>query len=622
MNSSKSKNLNFLMCILITILILLGICYVVFSEKQNGSKNQTNFAESTVKTTIALGESVFYEIENTLNNYILFDMSPNDTFEIAFYNGDKSDRIVVNSDIWAKTANADGSKTILHLIPEYIIKKGYEKISFTPIRGDGDYYVSNIQTLAVDNTKTYANVIDFEIKKYEIEIDDESYQKILDNREVALDLGVLHTTDDSLVPAKIKADGETFKTDIRLKGDWTDHLEGDQWSYRVDVKGDFCIYGMQKFSLQPVVTRNGIWESMIYEMYREQGGVALRYDFADVYVNDVYLGVFAIEEFMEKRVVENSLQREGVIIRVNENPMWTRWSYYSGIAMQDYTVFSEKKTTQSLNLNGYAQSAITMINKFKYEDEPLENVFDVDKYLKLYAILDLFTSSHGRPEHNMRHYYNPVTGLLEPVPFDEVMLSGLGWGLEEYFFIDHRMIPNYTIIIAEILENDENMELMLQYLAEFAADYPNFIKRHENTINNYITTIQRDDTSFIMDVWDVNERIKDIKLLENPITPKISTTYNSKTNSYELRIKNDNPLVIEISRILQNGENIIRYCTPNDRESKQNGVLLVKPRKTITLTIPVDKISNPNELSIIWQTNVSQVRNILVSMVEEGQNND
>lgn len=228
MTSSTRKNLNFLFVILIVGLILVAICYVILSDK--GNKTQSVISDLSARTNMALGESVFYKTRDAINNYIRFDMSPNDTFEVAFHKGDKSNKIVANSGIWATAINANGSKTILHLIPQYILKKGYDKISFTPIRGDGDYYVANLQTLMVEDTSTYTNynVIDFEIKQYEIEISDEDYQIIKDFRKEALELGILHTTDDSTVYSKVKANGETFKTDIRLKGDMADHLHSDK----------------------------------------------------------------------------------------------------------------------------------------------------------------------------------------------------------------------------------------------------------------------------------------------------------------------------------------------------------------------------------------------------------
>lgn len=333
---------------------------------------------------------------------------------------------------------------------------------------------------------------------------------------------------------------------------------------------------------------------MIYEMYRKQGGVTIRYDFADVYVNGVYLGVFAVEEFMEKRVIENSLQREGPIVKVNEDPVFIRGSFYNKLTApyQDYSIFSQNKTIQSSNLNGYASYAVTLVNKFLYQDEPIENVFDVNKYLKLYAILELFSATHGRDEHNMRHYYNPVTGLLEPVPFDE---SAFLWH------------PSKDFMREDILANYKRT--LKKYIIEFAIDYPNFIERHKNSIYNYTTTIQRDNQNFKMDVWKPYGKIEQLKSIDKPISPPF-IRYNATNHSYELTIKNEKPIDIKITEILQNGSNIINECNLSESQASngsfKDGILMVNEYKEIIVTIPSDKISNPNGVSIVWQTDYSE----------------
>lgn len=574
------KNANFCNVLLIIILVLSSTFYIIASGKiysssvVAGDVNERNF--------INFGDSISFKFNHTHDEYIAFKMSDNSTFELTFLNGDTSNKIVVNSGIWA-TIKDGASKPILHLVPSYIQKDGYNQIIVTPIRGEsGEYYIEHFETLTtddIDNYKKY-NTIDFEIKQYEIMIDESDYQVILQDRKDGLELGILHTDDESVVSAKIKADGENYSTDIRLKGDWTDHLVGDQWSYRVELSGDYCIYGLQKFSLQPVATRNGIWEYLIYEMYRDSGGVALRYDFADVYVNGVYLGVFAVEEFMEKRVVENSLNREGPIIKYNETQMWERWSFYNKLTapIRDYQVFSQNKTTQSETLDGYASYAITLMNKFLYEDEPVENVFDVEKYIKLYTILDLFSSYHGRAEHNMRHYYNPVTAKLEPIPFDE------GSNVGNLDLINNTDIYSAEqFLIYDILtSNTEYQELASDLLIEYAKNYNDFVKHYETQVNNFIKTIQRDDITFTMDIMAVQPKVDEILSLNEVLSLEI--TLYQDGDDYILNILNPNTSGVKVSSELCGNIEIGKY-------------------QTFTLHLD-DKIT---ELDIIYQTSYSDI---------------
>lgn len=595
----SKKNYNFLFILLVFVLFLITVYYGIASSKVYVSSAEA--VAMNEQNNIDFGKSIEFKFKKTYDEYISFNASVNDSFEFAFYNGDKYNKIVINSGEWA-TITQDNSKPILHLIPSYIYNEGYDRITITPIRGDDMvYFIEDFEILSLkdfdDLNKSKYNVIDFEIKQYEITIKEEDYQVILQDRKAGLDLGVLHTDDDSIVPAKIKADGETFSTDIRLKGDWTDHLSGDQWSYRVELSGDYCIYGLQKFSLQPVATRNGIWEYLIYEMYRENGGVALRYDFADVYVNGVYLGVFAVEEFMEKRVIENSLNREGPIIKYNETPMWERWSFYNKLTAphRDYQVFSQKKTTQSENLDGYASYAITLINKFIYQNEPVENVFDVEKYIKLYSILDIFSSYHGRAEHNMRHYYNPVTARLEAIPFDEG--SNIG---------DTELINNTDIysaqqfLIYEILtSNDEYKQLATDTLIEFAENYDEFVTRYEKQVENFTKTIQRDDYSFTMDIWGVKPKLEQVISLKEITSPIIAIDKEENT----ITIVNENAGGIKITSAFDDDEEIF------------DNIIIIKNSETV-ISIPDDIMKNLNTKTILNVTWESSYSNELVEEIQ------
>lgn len=600
MKSSSTKNKNFILALTFFTFSLVSVYYLIVMISMQS--NAYTLANPEIKNYMAFGETIEFQFETSFDSYIAFYMGVNDTFEIGFHNDKKSNTLVVNSGTWAEKEDSKG-KPIFHLIPEYISSNGFNRITVTPIRGDGDYYISQVMVVPESEKSKYVsyNQIDFEIKQYHIELDDAAYQVILDNRAGALELGTLFTDDDSVVNGKVKAEGTNYSADIRLKGDWIDHLVGDQWSFRIELKGDYCIYGLQKFSLQPISTRNGIWEYLVNELYRDYGGIAIRYDFADVFVNGVYLGVFAVEEFMEKRVIENSLSREGPIVRYNENPLWTRWSYYNKnthlSTIRDYTVFSEKKTTESGNLNDYASYAISMINRYLYEDESAEYVFDSSKYITLYSILDIFSAKHGRVEHNMRHYYNPVTALLEPIPFDENTDYIVVGDINSYFLIDLYLTNEFYalstpatkiplkayISSSSAIELNENIKNTIQNIALY---YPEFIQNNAENIGNFTKTIQRDDDQFTFNPFQVNNRIEQIMNLDSPEELEIEFTRNKELDSLQVTIYNPNPLCVKIVEVLQNTQIV---------EVDQ---VLIQAYNDMTFLLPFDDAN----ISITWNT--------------------
>jgi len=79
-------------------------------------------------------------------------------------------------------------------------------------------------------------------EKIYIDIGFEDFQKIEYKREQAVGslgfdgliepgMGILITSEEDYVPAKIRYNGEEVEVNIRLKGDITDHLTGDKWSF-------------------------------------------------------------------------------------------------------------------------------------------------------------------------------------------------------------------------------------------------------------------------------------------------------------------------------------------------------------------------------------------------------
>jgi hypothetical protein len=65
-----------------------------------------------------------------------------------------------------------------------------------------------------------------------------------------------------------------------------------------------------------------------------------------------------------------------------------------------------------------AETAINLLRSYQAGDLPASAVFDVELMGRFFALHDLWSACHGVAWHNLRFYYNPVTGRLEPVAYD------------------------------------------------------------------------------------------------------------------------------------------------------------------------------------------------------------
>ena len=263
-----------------------------------------------------------------------------------------------------------------------------------------------------------------------IDIKFKHFEKLRGQRDRALLEGSLFASGDDFVPATVSHGEETTSVRLRLKGDGIEHLLSDKWSFRVSARGNETLFGMKQFSLQHPGTRNYIFEWLYHAAMRREGVIALRYKFLEVSINGKSLGVYALEEHFEKRLVENNQRREGPIVRFDEDAMWREiteqlrpfWPVESGQSGE--YVSSKVDAFQSGDLVATPETMakyaaiVQRMEGFRNGTLTTSEVFDIDLLARYFAIVDLVGAEHGSRWHNIRFYCNPVTTLLEPVAFD------------------------------------------------------------------------------------------------------------------------------------------------------------------------------------------------------------
>jgi hypothetical protein len=264
---------------------------------------------------------------------------------------------------------------------------------------------------------------------FDVKFDD--FETIRAKRDEALSTGVLITSDEDLVPAKITIDGKELKAKIRLKGDHVDHLETDKWSFRVELTGDDRAFGMRRFSVQNPETREFQFEQTFLDNLRYEGILAPRYEFVEVTLNGENWGVYALEEFFGKELIESMGRRTGVLVAFEEQYFWEHISkapssqFAFGVLALSFRssnayidVFDQGRISKNPELQAQADKAVSNIRKFQSGEVAAGEVFDLERMATYLAIVELWMAHHSLVENNFRFYFNPISGLLEPVGFD------------------------------------------------------------------------------------------------------------------------------------------------------------------------------------------------------------
>lgn len=313
----------------------------------------------------------------------------------------------------------------------------------------------------------------------EIRIDDYAYNKLEGYRDVALKNGVIDKSLKKYVKATITYHGVKTLVKLRLKGDWVDHLKEDKWSFRIKVPGNNAFLGLKSFSIQSPHTRSFIHEWFMHQAYLKEGVLTTRYEFISVSINGKKMGVYALEEHFDKQLVEAKNKREGPILKFNEEGVWeTRigdpGSYHSlpYFAAAEVVPFKKNRTIKSPVLRSHFKTAQNLLLRYKAFDENIDEIFDLDRLARFYALTDLANTDHPLIWHNLRFYYNPVSRKLEPIAYDcypekvEMSVNQPIFGYSK----DKTAFPDFKFIHYNIFNNDDFKALYVSYLKEFSSD--------------------------------------------------------------------------------------------------------------------------------------------------------
>lgn len=331
--------------------------------------------------------------------------------------------------------------------------------------------------------------------------------KLFRKREEAFKKGILESADDDWIEGMMFYDEDLYKVEMRLKGDWLDHLLGRKWSFRIEMKKGTSWKGMRTFSIQNPRSRDFLNEWLMHKFCNKEDILCTRYGFIPVRYNNRNLGIYAWEEHFEKYLVESSNRREGPILKVNENALWKtqqlaisndRKYWLPIISSAEILPFKIKRTTRDESLFGQYLIAQELYQQYKFALSKPSDVFDIDKLARYMAMIDLFGTYHGITWHNQRFYYNPVISKLEPIAFDNFSEEGA------VKYINNHILGNYyigkdkandaEILLTELFRDSIFTDSYVHYLEKYSnADFiADFLSEYADEAKYYDSLIRRE----------------------------------------------------------------------------------------------------------------------------------
>ncbi|MEO0473376.1 MAG: right-handed parallel beta-helix repeat-containing protein, partial [Bacteroidota bacterium] len=382
----------------------------------------------------------------------------------------------------------------------------------------------------------------------DLQLTDKNAAQIEKKRKEAQLNGVLITGPDSWVKGKILLDNQKVPVKLRLKGDWTDHLNGEKTSFRIRTRLPETWNRMHTFSIQDPSTRYFLHEWVFHQMLLQEDILTTRYDFLHLKSNGLARGIFAYEEHFEKILVEQKSRREGPIVKFNEDGLWhaRRRSYQRGhvvevennlnaYAASEIEGFSEAATEA---MQSQLEQARILMDQFRFGKKKASEIFDIEKTARYYAIVDLHEAYHNLIWHNLRYYFNPITLRLEPIGFDGFTETGVA--VYTHLPLIGATRPGASDqfqgnLHANVFQDPVMAAAYLKALYEITDPFfiEHFFTNHENALDQREKLLQSEYADYAYKREDLRKRARKIRTLLKPLEGSALKIFTRQKNGQQ-----------------------------------------------------------------------------------------
>ena len=353
-----------------------------------------------------------------------------------------------------------------------------------------------------------------DLPRINLEIKEDDLDKIEKKRLEAIENGVLISSDEDWVKAKISWDDDEKKGKVRLKGDWTDHLYGQKFSLRVNISKGDTLGGYSKFGIQNPVSRHYLDEWFVHQLLQKEGILTTRYEFADLYINNESKGLYAIEEHFTPELLASQGYKNGPILKYSEDDLWLTRSlnnkkdipgapYYQGAMIE---AFSQDDLMDDPQLRNNFFRGRDLMYQYQFKEAPASEIVDVKKMAAYFAMMDLCNGYHSIIWHNQRFYYNESKDRLDPLVYDIFQENSYMGEEQDFIFIGQHYLENpisyLTNTIDFLFQDKDFIKWYIFYLDKFSSiDYfENGLSKMERELRLYEKEINKEYDFYSFDL--------------------------------------------------------------------------------------------------------------------------
>lgn len=340
--------------------------------------------------------------------------------------------------------------------------------------------------------------------------------------------------------AKVKFGDHKSKSDLKLFGLFPDHFgDSDGHSFRLKFNGKTG-FGKKKVNVLKPMTRSFNLDRFSNILFAKSfKGLDITSQPINVIFNKSDYGIYLIEDFFDKYLIEKNFNRESYIFEITDKGL------YFNHAPKDAKFLNQQKNLQNLALNTNSQAFLNLINE--------------EKLYGFLALCLILNNSHQALGINLHWYYNPLTNTIEPTIRETKITK-----------------------IDKVINSDE-----------FYSSTTSLIGNRNKTLRNWLSSIKESDfntkiSNAILKIKnDLQSNLNDDNYLDfkqkligfNAEMIKNENTF--KTNLEQLKLESNNE---EITKTLETIHITKDTLISNDLIISKHQKLIVEKGTTISLT--------------------------------------
>lgn len=423
------------------------------------------------------------------------------------------------------------------------------------------------------------------------------YDNLLAQQETALSEGVFLAGEQDFQTASVElrgTDGNIQEIPVRLRlrqGPARNLGEGEKWPFDVRTRGGALLFGMRRFTLQDPAENNWLNQWAFSQALERDGILTTHTYFANLVLNGEPQGIYAVQEGFGEEVLTTQGREPGVIVEFDADRLWEAIRYYEGnselaladpflrLTLADYLTFEvdafrDSSLLRDPELAAQRSQAIGLLRSLQEGKIGAGDVFDVEKYGAFLALADLWSASEALSLVNLRFYYNPDSGKLEPIAYNANPLQ-----------IDARISTSSLF---------DSLEIQRSYLESAQrVSQQEFIEELQTELDRDFRELQH-AISVEQDVelpWErLRERQRQIQRSLNPIQPIFAYLGPPSSSNIQVDVANVFGLPVEIvgfdiggTTLLEVNPEWIQGEDPNLLVNDKAGQIILYPQDTSAL---------------------------------------